>query len=401
MKPFFTSKTVIVAMLVVWAVFNTSCEKKPKAATEKSPIVQGLRIEKIALAPTEDFYEATGTVQAKSTTTISSKIMGSVLALRVRQGEGVRAGQMLIEIDSRDAAAQLQKAQAGFREAQQAVSEAEQAISAAEAAKASAEANRKFAAATFARFQALLERKAISPQEFDEAKAKYQVAEAETARADKMIQTFAAKKNQALAKIDQAKADITTAQIYAGYGRIVSPINGIVTTKQIEVGAMAAPGTPLLTIEDNSQYRLEAAVEESQLGRVHMQETVQVRIDALGDEELAGKVVEIVPTADAASRSYIVKIDLPATSLLRSGLYGKARFTTGQKQALTIPQKAIVQQGQLAGVYVVDESGIAHLRFIKTGKMHGDQIEVLSGISDGDRVVVEGLANLSDGSRVQ
>jgi hypothetical protein len=112
-------------------------------------------------------------------------------------------------------------------------------------------------------------------------------------------------------------------------------------------------------------------------------------------------VVEIVPATDPSSRSYTVRIELPARPLLRSGLFGKARFATGERQAITIPQKAIVQRGQLTGVYVIDSSGIARLRLITIGKATGERVEVLSGLSDDDRVVTDANAGVSDGSKVQ
>jgi multidrug efflux pump subunit AcrA (membrane-fusion protein) len=387
--------------LLLGGLLVTGCGTRQQAATEKPPLVQGLRVEKVSPTLIDNFYEATGTVKSKTTTVLSAKILGAVLTLGVREGDQVSAGQTLIELDNRDARTQLQKAQAGFREAEQAVMEVEASMSAAQSAKNAAEANRKFAAITFARYQTLLERKAVSPHEFDEVKAKHQVAEAEVDRAQHMLQTLAARKNQIKAHLDQAKADITHAQIQVGYARITSPTNGIVTAKQIEVGALASPGLALLTIEDNANYRLEASVDESQLGKIRTGEKAQIQIDALGEDFFAGTVAEIVPTADVASRSYTIKIDLPAKPALRSGLYGKARFITGQKPALTIPQKSLVQQGQLIGVYVVDDSNLARLRLIKTGKNFNGQVEVLSGLTDGERIVIEDVAKLSDGAQVQ
>ncbi len=101
------------------------------------------------------------------------------------------------------------------------------------------------------------------------------------------------------------------------------------------------------------------------------------------------------------SRSYTVKIDLPTRQPLRSGLYGTARLTSGQKQAIVIPQQAVAQRGQLAGVFVVDDASIARLRLIKTGKSYGESVEALSGLSNGERIVVDGVANVKDGVKVQ
>ncbi len=378
-----------------------SCGKKPEVAAEKPPIVKGARVERVSISPIEDYYEATGTVRSKTTIVLSSKIMGTVTVLRAREGDKVSAGQVLVEIDNRDANAQLQRADAGLRQAQEGLAEAEQAINGAKSAQAAAEANKRLADSTYARYQALLERKSISPQEFDEVKAKKEMAEAEARRAADTLKMLAAKRQQALAQIDQAKAGIANAQVRVSYARIVSPISGVVVAKQTEVGSTATPGTPLLTIEDGSRYRLEVAVEESQLGKIRMGQRARLRIDAIGADDLEGSVSEITPAADPMSRSYTVKVDLPARQSLRSGLYGAARFASGQKQAILIPQKAVTQRGQLAGVFVVDDAGVARLRLIKTGKNYGESVEALSGLSDGERIVVDGVANVNDGVKVQ
>lgn len=395
------TKLALISAIALLALSASACEKKPQASTEKPPLVMGVQVEKATVSTMDDFYEATGTVRSKTSTVLSAKIMGTVTSLRVREGDRVRAGQTLIEIDNRDAAAQLQKAQAGLRQAEQGVAEAEQAISAAQSAKAGAEANRRLAISTLARYQTLLDRKSVSPQEFDEVKARAQVAEAEASRAEKMLDLLSARKKQAQAQMDQGKADIVSAQVFAGFARITSPVTGIVTAKQIEAGATATPGAPLLTIEDSLHYRLEATVEESQIGRIKLNDPVRVRVDAIGGEDLSGTVVEISPAGDSMSRSYIVKIDVQSPRPLRTGLYGTARFVQGQRQVMTIPAKAIARHGQLTGVFVVDDANIARLRLIKTGKSSGDQVEVLSGLNEGERIVVDGVAKVNDGNRVQ
>jgi multidrug resistance efflux pump len=327
--------------------------------------------------------------------------MGTIISLRAREGDKVSAGQVIVEIDNRDASAQLQKADAGLRHSQEGLVEVEQAINAAKSAQAAAEANQRLADSTYARYRALLERKSVSPQEFDEVKSKQEMAEAEARRAADAVKMLAAKRQQALAQIDQAKAEVANARVFVSYARITSPISGVVVSKNTEVGSTATPGTPLLTIEDSSRYRLEVAVEESQLGKIGMGQRARVRIDALGADNLEGGVSEITPVADPMSRSYTVKIDLPARQSLRSGLYGVASFASGQRQAILIPQKAVAERGQLTGVFVVDDPGVARLRLIKTGKIYGESVEALSGLGDGERIVVDGVANVRDGVKVQ
>jgi multidrug efflux pump subunit AcrA (membrane-fusion protein) len=392
------------AVVILVLAGASSCARKPKQATATAPIVQGVKIETIAPQPVDESYEAVGTVRAKNSAIVSSKVMGNIVAMKVREGDTVRAGQILVEIDSREARIQTQKSGAGLVEMNGALDEAGRNIKAAESAQTAAESNRRLAASTLRRYQQLLDRQSISPQEFDEVRAKHEMADAEAERAGRQLQSLEAKRRQALARIDQSKADVAGSQVYSSFTRIAAPINGVVVSRQADVGYMAAPGAPLLTIESGADYRLEAAVQESQINRIHLRHQVRVQIDALGQQDLAGTVVEIVPAADPASRTYLVKISitLPGGSqqIIRSGLYGKARFITGQTQAITIPRKAVVERGQLTSVFVVDQSGIARMRLVKTGKTYSDRVEVLSGLKEGEQIVVD-AADVNDGSRVR
>ena len=394
--------------LILLVFFVIGCGRREEGIAEKPATIHGAKIETIKLSPVEEEYEAVGTVRSKTTSSLSSKTVGSILAVHVREGDRVKIGQLLIEIDDRDSQSQLQKAEAGLREVREGLEEIEQNIHGAEAARGGAEAGRALALATFKRYKALLEQKSASQQEFDEVQAKMKIAEAEADRAGRMLQALTAKKSQVLAKMEQAKADITSAQIYVGYGRITSPMNGVVVSKQADIGLLAAPGVPLLTVEDNSRYRLEVSVEDSLLGRIRLGSPSQISIDALGPQEFSRRVTEVVPASDPGSRSSTVKIDLldvkgssGSQAALRSGLYGKARFSIGRKQILQVPLKAILQRGQLVSVFVVDSSQILHLRLIKTGKQYGDQLGVLSGLNDGDRIVVEGIERAKEGDRIE
>jgi len=379
-----------------------SCSKKPETS-QQMPVVQGAKIETVQPTSVDDYYEAVGTVRARNSSVVAARIMGNIVALHVREGDTVRAGQTLIEIESREAGIQVQKAQAGVREAQEALGEVERNIHAAESAREAAQANEKLANTTFNRYQTLFARRSVSPQEFDEVRAKLEVASAERERAERLLQATTAKRKQVLARIDQVKADVSNARVYVGYAKLTSPINGIVVSKQTDVGHLATPGSPLLTIEDNSRYQLAVSVEESRLGTIHLHDQAQLEIEAVGTTELIGLVEEIVPTSDPNSRSYIVKVGVPNLPgvQLRSGVYGKARFISGQRQALAIPKTAISQRGQLTGVFVVDHSGLARLRLIKTGRAFGDNVEILSGLNAGEQIVIEGPATIQDGTRVR
>lgn len=386
-------KPILLLSLFGLAV-TASCsreEQRALAAPEKPAVVS------IANARTENWpatYEASGTVHARTAATISSKVSGYVERVAVDQGSRVAQGQTLITLDARDLEAGLRRAQAGVSEVTSAIPEAD---SAAAAAKASLD----LAEATSKRMEELAAKKSISNQEMDEATAKVKAARAN-------YEMVRARRTQLTSRLAQANEEQRAAQVMRDYARIVAPFAGVVTAKTVEPGNLAMPGAPLLTIESAGGYRLEASVEESKIASVRAGDRVRVSLEA-ADCEGAGRVSEIVPTVDAATRSYIVKIDLPPANDagktqtcrdLRSGMFGRALFPLGKRNVIAIPAAALVERGQLRSVFV-SEDGWARTRLVTIGQRSGETVEVLSGLNDGERVVAPVPASLVDGSRLE
>ncbi|MEQ1607215.1 MAG: efflux RND transporter periplasmic adaptor subunit [Pyrinomonadaceae bacterium] len=397
------TKIALIPAAMMLAFFAAGCskEKTPDTYIPAASEVRNVMIVKVSHSSIEDFYEATGTVKAKTTTQVSANMLGRIVSFSAAEGDTVSRGQVLVEIDNSESKAQLAKAQAGLKEAQASLVEVARSVDSANAGVRTADANKQLAEKTFARYKELYERRSASAQEFDEAQSRLSASTSELERARANVQTILSKNKQINARIEQAKAEIANTQVYAGYSKIVSPVSGIVVKKFAEAGATAAPGTPLLSVEDISQYRLEAAVEESRSQSIRVGGRVSVRIDALGDGEFLANIAEIMPTSDAASRSYTIKIDLPANPALRTGLYGLARFPVAQKDAITVPQTAIVQRGQLSGVYVVGGEGKVQFRIVTTGKTSEGMTEVLSGVSEGDEIANSEIEKLNDGTKVR
>jgi multidrug efflux pump subunit AcrA (membrane-fusion protein) len=396
-----TRKVLIVSLAA--AMLASACGGASETAENKQAAgeIRNVAITKVTRSSIEDFYEATGTVKAKTTTDVSANMMGRIVSFPVAEGQTVGRGQLLVEIDAAESRTHLAKARAGLEEAQAGMLEIDRSVEAANAAVKTAAANKQLADTTFGRYKELYDRRSATAQEFDEARSKAQIAASELERAKAGVQVIISKRKQLTARMAQARADIAGSQVTEGYSRIMSPVSGVVVKKFAEAGSTAAPGVPLLSIEDNSQYRLEAAVEESRSRSVRVGSRVNVRIDAIGNDEMIGAVAEVMPSADAASRTYTVKIDLPADSRLRTGLYGLARFPIAQKDAITIPQTAIVVRGQLTGVFVVAPDGTAQFRIVTTGTESEGMVEVLSGLSEGDDIVTSDTASLTDGVRVR
>jgi RND family efflux transporter MFP subunit len=305
--------------------------------------------------------EAVGTVRAAQTSDLSSQIMGTIVEIRVREGDRVQRGQVVAAIDDAQPRAALDRATA--------------AVSAARQQLVAADSDLALAESTLKRYQTLYDRKSVSPQEFDEVKTRQQSA--------------LARRDMSQADHAQAKAALAQAHVALDYTRIRAPFDGVVTAKKADVGFLASPGMPILTVEDARRHRLEVTINENDIRYVRIGQSVPVLVDTLDNTELHGKINEIVPTADASTRSFLVKIDLPADKTLRSGLFGRAEFSRGNRPSLLIPRTAVVERGQLQGVFVLDQNKVASLRYVTLGKPSGSAIEVLAGLQSGEVLVAK------------
>jgi len=390
------------ALLLLLALPLAACGKEPAqpAKTAEPPLVRGVAVGTVATQGVEETSEVTGTVKSRTATTISSKIVGRILAMRAQEGGEVQAGQLLVELDDQDIVAQLRRAEAGLREAEAAVGEVDRSLAAVAATRVAAESQRDLAATTLARYQQLLDKKSVAPQEYDQVVARHKAAAADVERVIAEGQVVQARRQQVLARIESAKAEIASVHVTLGHARIVAPMTGVVVVKHADVGALAAPGAPLLTIEDGRHYWLDAAVPESQLPGIRRGQTLRVSVEAAGLVANA-TVSEILPAADPATRTAIVRLDLPAKAGLRSGLFGRIWIPAGRRQVLQVAREALIERGQLQGVYVVGLDSIARFRLIRTGATRPGGIEVLSGLSAGELVVLNGVERVQDGARIE
>ena len=377
-----TRSHLLVTPFVIWLAGCGAAPREAHSATPATPVA--VNVVTPAVQQWRSIYEATGTVRARSAAVLSAKWMGYVREVKAQVGDRVRRGELLVVLDARDLDASSSRAASAREEVRAAFPEADSAV-------AAAKANLDLGQATFQRQRELYGKKSISDQEFDEASARLKAAQAayEMARA---------KRVQLDAKLAQAEQELRATEVTRSYAEIQAPFAGIVTAKSVDPGNLAVPGAPLLTIERDG-YRLEAAVEESKLGAIRLGQPVSVTLDGIGLSWEA-RVAEIVPAVEAASRSYTVKIDLPAALAVRSGLFGRAAFQLGSRAVLAIPAGAVTERGQLQSVFVAD-GGAARTRLITLGERVKDQVEVLSGLHAGERVIFPVPQGLSDADRVE
>ena len=307
----------------------------------------------------------TGTVRSATVAPLAANVIGNVTRVLVVEGQRVHAGDVVVEIDDREARARRAQAAGGVDEVDHAI--------------AAARANADVAAKTFARYSALRARGSVSAQELDEVTAKNDAAQAQL--------------QQALARRVQAREGASEAETFLSYSRLRAPIDGIVTARMIDPGAQAAPGIPLLTIEDDARYRVETSVDEELATRLRAG-------DAVAIDGVAARVTNVVPAVDPATRSAIVKIALPAHSTFRSGTFVRVAFAVGSRDGITVPSASVVRRGELASVFVVGSDGIARMRLITIGEAQGERIEVLSGLDAGEKIVGRVTDDVRDGVRV-
>lgn len=303
--------------------------------------------------------QTTGTVHAKETAIVSAQTSGRIRQVLVEAGSRVRSGQLLATLDGAAAQAALQQA-----------TDAE---AAAQKLEMAAQSDASLAAETLARYQILKQQKSVSPQEFDEVQRRSEAAQLRVA-------SYAAQTRE-------AQAAVAGARVQAGYAVLRAPFDGIVTARMADPGTLAAPGMPLLQIDRDGPLQVYAAVDESLLGSVRLGMTVPVSVDGAVPSSLDGVVAQIVPVADPASRSFLVKIDLPSAKNLRAGMYATAGIPGESRMAILAPESAVVLRGALACVYALDANGLAQLRYVTLGNRHGGLVEILSGLTAGETLV--------------
>ena len=361
----------------------TACSHDAKTASVETAAPIPVTVVRMAMADIVDTFEAGGVVQARTTATIMARIQAPVREVRVAPGDRVRAGQALIVLDGRDLAAHARSANA-------AALAADQGVTAAASEQQGADAALALARTSHARIVGLYAKRSATPQELDDAAGALRAAEARAAGT-------AARAHAAASGADSARATSEAAVTTASFALITAPFDGVVTEKMVETGNMAAPGTPLMRLEDTRGFRLDVRVDESRIGQIAVGDVVSVSVDSGtggAPTTLSGTVAEIGRAVDADARAFLVKITLPDTAGLRSGTFGRALFSGHERRALTVPANALVHRGQLTSVLVVEKE-IARVRLVS---VRG--IEVLAGVSEGDVVIVAAPPTVTDGSRV-
>lgn len=359
-------------LMLILPILSTGCTKHSDSI--EHPLISGVQVETVTKKPVESFYTTSATVKAKTNSVVASMLTGKVTSIAVQEGDYVKKGQLLLTIDARDLSQKASGASAGIRAAQMAASSAAQ--------------NAQMANRTYQRYKNLYDEKVITKQEFDQYTTQKNVAALEYARAQ--------------AGVQQARAGLGEVQVFQSYSRVTAPVSGIVTQRTIDLGSTAIQGQPMLTIEaqDNGGLKSEivANIDESHLGKVKEGEDVSLEVNG---KTYKRKITKIVKYIDPTTRTFKAKVDISGlNNQIAGGQFTKINIPVAKKDAITVPKSAVVQKGELTGVYAVDADNIVSYRIIRTGKEYGDRIEILSGLSDGDKIITVGTEKAIDGGKI-
>lgn len=335
-----------ITFIVLFAAITLFAGCSEESAVHHTGAVQTTQAKTMTVHPSKvaKHYTTSGTVASDHRVSISTQISGYIKALNVREGDKVKAGQILVQIDPTDAKQAYLQAKADLKDAE----------------------------ADLKRFQELLASGAISSQKVDKAKLRY----------------------------DVAKANVARAQNQLNYAEIRSPVDGVVVEKRLSVGDLASPGMPILTIEDPNSLLVSTYVSENYVSKIHEGDTVDITIESL-HKTFAGTVRQVVQAADPVSHQFLVKIALKPDADIHPGMFAQAGFRVGERQAILIPQEVIISRSGLNAVYIVDNDGLAQYRLIRLGTTQGNQVEVVSGLHDGDTIAWQGHPDIKSGMKVQ
>lgn len=379
-------KPALLPVILIAGLASQGCAKHEEEAAHV-PQSAPVRVHTVdaRMAEVPGVYEATGVVRAAVTSMVAAQVMAQVVQVHVNAGDIVAPGQTLATLDSREVETAVRQAEASRAEVKDAFPEAQQHVVA-------AQAQLQLAQATYQRMAKLFEERSLTAQELDEAKARLAAAQSN-------VEVAQAHQVQLKSKLQRADEGVKQASIIRGHTVIRAPFAGVVIDRKAEPGMIASPGMPLFVIEQGGAYRFEAQVEQRSFGMIKAGQTSEVSVDTT-PEPIAGRVVEIVPALDPATHTFTVKIALPGKASLRSGIFGRARFTQSPAQALVIPASAVQRRGQLETVYVANGNR-AVARLITTNPSTAGQLTVSSGLSAGERLVNPIPEGLSDGSAIE
>jgi multidrug efflux pump subunit AcrA (membrane-fusion protein) len=364
---------------VTVAAILLSCSPAPPKPAIQSPLQ--VRVVRLQQQPLPRYLEAVGTVRPRSWVQVSSRIAQNIVELPVREGDLVRAGQVLALLDQQQLLAQEQASAAERAATQQAEYQAEAGLNL-------AQAEAELARTTFERYRHLLDKHAVSQQEFDQVQARHRVTQAALEQAQAGVEA-------ARSRLQQAESALASAATARGYAQVTAPIAGRVLTREMDRGDLALPGRTILTLGGSDGWRADVSLDAARATQVAVGGAC--RVESEGLQPVESKIERIVPAADPASRTILVQVGLPNGQPWRAGAIARASFALDPQPGLQIPQAAHWSQGQLEFALVLRSDNRAERRLIRTGPLHNGYFEVLAGLTPNERVVTSNPQQIEEG----
>ena len=356
----------IITILTISTFLFISCGKDKKETTNNEPAI-AVQVSGISADSNAPFVTASGKIEAENSANVSTRMMGYVTKVHVKVGQKVGAGQLLVSVNNTDL--QAKKAQV-------------------DASILQATAGYNNAKKDYDRFVALFAQQSASQKELDDMTSRYEMAKAGLEGAKQM-------RNEVMAQFS--------------YSNITAPFSGEVTNTFVKEGDMANPGMPLLSVEGVSRMQVTAMVSESDIAQIKSGMPVKILVKSI-NKEVGGKVTEISGSAKNTGGQYLVKATLNTTDkAILSGMFVNVQFPIANQpktieslksDKVMVPESALVKQGQLTGIYTIANGKTAILRWIRTGKSFGNQVEVLSGLSANEQYIVSAEGKLYNGAKV-
>ncbi|TXD84436.1 efflux RND transporter periplasmic adaptor subunit [Subsaximicrobium wynnwilliamsii] len=354
-------KYTYLLIVITASLFMASCgSEENNVAADKRPAVK-VQVSEVSGSNTNPFLSVSGKIQSVNNADLSTRMMGFVKKAPFNVGDKVSKGQLLVSINNAELQAKSAQVNAGITEATVAFNNAQK---------------------DYKRFKNLFEDNSASQKELDDMTARYEMAKARLESAKQM-------KNEVNAQ-------------YA-YTNITAPFSGVVTAKSVEEGDMANPGQALISIESPGNFEVMAMVPETEISQIKQGAEVDVLVKSI-NKTLKGNVSEISTSSKNTGGQYLVKIALDKTDVnILSGMFASVQFPVEKKAAtemVLIPTAAIINNGQLSGVYTVSESNTALLRWLRLGRTFDNQVEVLSGLSADETYIVSADGKLYNGVKI-
>jgi membrane fusion protein, multidrug efflux system len=354
--PVYAGCSLIVGMLLLFG--GAGCRKnEAKVVEEKTFNVQLKTAEKQPLRP---FIEAIGTLNANEEVTVSAQVEGVLNSVKIDEGVVVLKGTPIIFIDDTDYGHEVKRDEAALKQAE------------ATLANTKIEMKRK---------EALYKEELVTQQQFDDVSTRLSLSEAE---------------------VDRLRALLSLAKLKLAKTRIVAPISGVVKERKVSAGDFVKNGTPLCVVIQSNPIKLQFSVPEREVSKLRIGQDIAVKVDAYRDRDFTGSVSIIYPHVEEKTRTLLVEALVPnGQGLLKPGLFAKVvLYTGGERDIVVIPITAVLYEGEGTKVFV-SEADRAKMRTVKLGNKYGEMMEIIEGVNAGDKVVVAGQQNLSQGAKLK